>query len=214
MRDLVICGAGGFADEVTCLVNRINAITPKWNFIGYIDKDMSTKGGKRRYGTILGDISFVNNSKKPLSVAVAIGNPARVKKVISEVHNEFVDFPNVIDPDVLFLDKETIRIGQGNIICANCVVSCNVDIGDFNILNIGAGVGHDAIVGNYNVIMPNVNISGGVIIGECNLLGVKSTVIQYLKIGKGVTLGANSVLMRSAKDDLLYIGNPAKKMEL
>ena len=214
MRDLVICGAGGFADEVTCLVNRINAITPQWNFLGYIDKDMNTKGEKRRYGTILGDISFVNNSKVPLSVAVAIGNPARVKKVISEIHNEFVEFPNVIDPDVLFLDKDSIRIGQGNIICANCVVSCNVNIGDFNILNIGAGVGHDAIVGNYNVIMPNVNISGGVIIGESNLLGVKSTVIQYLKIGKGVTLGANSVLMRNAKDDLLYIGNPAKKMEL
>ena len=68
--------------------------------------------------------------------------------------------------------------------------------------------------GNYNVIMPNVNISGGVQIGDENMLGVKATVLQYLKIGNQVRLGANSLLMKNAKDGMLYIGNPAKKMDI
>lgn len=46
------------------------------------------------------------------------------------------------------------------------------------------------------------------------MLGVKATVLQYLKIGDNVKLGANSLLMRNAKNDNLYIGIPAKLMRL
>ena len=72
----------------------------------------------------------------------------------------------------------------------------------------------DTEIGNYNVVMPSVNISGGVKMGDENFLGVQSVVLQYVRIGNLVRLGANSVLMRNAKDNLLYMGNPAKKVEL
>ena len=75
-------------------------------------------------------------------------------------------------------------------------------------------IGHDCEIGNYNVVMPSVNISGGVKMGDCNFLGVQSVVLQYLKIGNHVRIGANSVMMRNAKDGYLYMGNPAKKLEL
>ena len=94
------------------------------------------------------------------------------------------------------------------------MISCCVRIGDFNLFNGHIPLGHDCVVGNYNVIMPSVNISGGVEIGDGNFLGVQSVVLQYLKIGSDVRLGANSVLMRDAKDGYLYMGNPAMKMKL
>lgn len=214
MKDIVICGAGGFAEEVTLLIRRINDITPTWNFLGYIDKDNKNKGQLLQYGAILGDISYVNNLKKPISVALAIGKSDIIKRIMGEITNKDIDFPNLIDPSVLFLDKGSVKIGIGNIICANSVISCNVKIGDNNVINIGTGIGHESIIGNYNVIMPNVNISGGVKIGNENMLGVKSTVLQYLKIGNQVKLGANSLLMKNTKDGMLYLGTPAKKMEL
>ena len=212
MKDLVICGAGGFADEVACMVNRINKVFPTWNFLGYIDKDNSTEGESRRYGKILGDINLINNYPKELNVVIAIGNPLTIRKVIDEINNISIVFPNIIDPSVDFLDSDNMKMGKGNVICAKCFVSCNVKMGDFNLFNVGAGIGHDATIGNYNVVMPNVNISGGVTIGNGNLFGVKSTVMQYLKIGDGITLGANSLLIKSAKDKALYMGAPAKKI--
>ena len=212
MRDLVICGAGGFADEVTCLVNRINAITPQWNFLGYIDKDMSTKGEKRRYGTILGDISFVNNSNKPLSVVIAIGNPATVKKVIGEIHNHLVDYPNLIAPDVVFMDQENVTLGQGNIFSTGCLVSCNTHIGDFNTFNDFVSLGHDTIIGNYNSFMTATRISGLVTIGNSNFFGVNSCTVQGVKIGNNTTIAAGSAIMRRTKDGYTYIGVPASAL--
>jgi len=50
--------------------------------------------------------------------------------------------------------------------------------------------------------------------GDCNFLGVQSVVLQGLRIGTGVRLGAGSVMMRHAKDGTLYLGNPARKVEL
>ena len=89
-----------------------------------------------------------------------------------------------------------------------------MEMGDFNLFNIGVGIGHDASFGSYNVLMPNVNISGGVETGNCNLFGVKSTVLQYLKVGNNVKIGANSLLMRKAKDDGLYFGTPANRADM
>ena len=91
---------------------------------------------------------------------------------------------------------------------------CNVEIGNFNIFNGFVPIGHDTTIGNYNVVMPSCNISGGIKMGDCNFMGVKSVVLQYLKVGNNVRIGAGSVLMRNAKDGFLYIGTPAVKYDL
>lgn len=212
MKDIVIYGAGGFGREVACLIRRINETSPAWTLRGFIDDGIEA-GESNEYGMVLGGIDYLNNIDSPLGVAIAIGNPAAVKKVAEKVKNTYVDFPNIIDPDVLFLDKETFHMGKGNIMSSKCLVSCNVVIGDFNLFNIGVGIGHDVRICDYNVLMPNVNISGGVQIGCNNLFGVKSTVLQYLKIGDDVKIGANSLLMRNARSHSLYFGSPASRME-
>ena len=213
MKDLLIYGAGGYGREIACLINRINTVKPEWNLMGFLD-DGEPIGTKTEYGEVVGGLDYINNYPKVISVAIAIGTPSIIQKLTTEITNPKVDYPNLIDPAVEFLDKKNVRLGKGNIICAKCVVSCNVEIADFNLFNIGVGIGHDASFGSYNVLMPNVNISGGVQTGNCNLFGVKSTVLQYLKVGNNVKIGANSLLMRKAKDDGLYFGTPANRADM
>ena len=213
MKDIAIFGAGGFGREVACLINRINKQHPNtWNFIGFFDDDEGIWGTKNEYGEVIGGKNKLNAWDKELALVITIGSPIVLHKIVSNITNSKITFPNIIDPTVDFLDSDNVGMGRGNVICAKCFVSCNVIIGDFNLFNVGDGIGHDSCIGNYNVIMPNVNISGGVQIGDENMLGVKSTILQYLKVGNQVRLGANSLLMKNAKDGLLYIGNPAKKM--
>ena len=214
MKDIAIYGAGGFGREIACLINLINKENPVWNLIGFFDDNSELKGTHNEYGKVLGGRDELNAWQTPLDVAIAIGNPTILKKVAEGITNPLIDFPNLIAPTTTFLDRDNVRIGKGNIICSNCLISCNVTIGDFNILNGFVPVGHDTEMGNYNVVMPSVNISGGVKMGDENFLGVPSVVLQYVKIGNQVKLGANSVLMRNAKDNLLYMGNPAVKMKL
>ena len=214
MKDIAIFGTGGFGREIACLINIINKETPTWNIIGFFDDNPQLKGTKNEYGEVLGGIQELNEWNRDLDVAIAIGNPNIIEKIVNNIHNEKVNFPNIIAPSTIWLDKDNVKMGKGNIICSRCMMSCNITIGDFNIFNGNIPLGHDCVIGNYNVVMPSVNISGGVIMGNGNFLGVQSVVLQYLKIGNNVRLGANSVMMRNAKDGLLYMGNPAKKMEL
>ena len=216
MKDIVIYGAGGFGREVACLIRLINESEreTKWNIIGFLDDDEKIWGKDNKYGKVLGGADWLNSYVKPIAVAVAVGSSSAVQAITSRINNPHVEFPNIIAPSVSFLDKKSVRMGKGNIICSSCLISCNVTIGDFNLLNGYIPVGHDAVIGNYNIIMPSTNISGCVSIGDKNFLGVKSTVLQCVKIGNDVRVGAGSVVMRNTKDGYLYMGNPATKVKI
>ena len=214
MKDIVIYGAGGFGREIACLIRMINKESPEWKLIGFLDDNEALHGTSNEYGQVLGGSGWINDYSRPLSVAIAVGNPNAVKLISERITNPLIDFPNLYAPNVTFFDKGSLQIGKGNIICYNCVVSCNVIVGNFNLFNGNISIGHDAMIGNCNVVMPSCNISGGVSIGDCNLLGVQSVVLQYQKIGNNTRIGANSVIMRKTKDGYLYIGNPAKRIDL
>lgn len=216
MKDITIYGAGGFGRECACLLRLINESQkePEWNLVGFLDDNPELWGTKNEYGMVLGGTDWLNDYSNPLAVAIAVGNPSAVRAITERINNPQVTFPNLFAPSVTFLDKESLKIGQGNIFCANCFISCNVQIGNFNLFNGYIPIGHDACIGDCNVVMPSCNISGGVVLGNGNFLGVQSVVLQYVKIGNSTRIGANSVVMRKTKDGFLYIGNPAKRVGL
>lgn len=214
MKDIAIFGAGGFGREIACLIKLINEKNPEWNIIGFLDDDEKLWGTENKYGKVLGGADWLNQYDNSLAVAIAVGNPSAVISIVSKINNSQISFPNLYAPTVTFLDKDSLEIGHGNIICTNCFVSCNVKIGDFNLFNGYIPIGHDVQIGDCNVIMPSCNISGGVEMGSGNFLGVQSVILQYIKIGNNTRIGANSVVMRKTKDGFLYMGNPAKKLNL
>lgn len=211
MKDIAIFGAGGFGREVACLIKRINDCYPTWNLVGFFDDKPSLKGKMvSHYAPCLGGMKELNFYDQELNVIIAIGSPSTLKLVVSKITNPNVSFPNIIHPETVMTDPETVVLGKGNIIQAHCTLSCDVAIGDFNVLNGSVVFGHDVKVGSYNTFMPAVRVSGEVNVGNENFFGVGSIVLQQLKIGDNVRLSAGSVLMTKPKEGQLYIGNPAK----
>ncbi|MDD2798956.1 MAG: serine acetyltransferase [Bacteroidales bacterium] len=213
MKNIVIYGAGGFGREIACLLNAINEVSPTWNLLGFVD-DGVEKGIRNSYGEILGGIDFLQKYSSNLSVAIAIANPTIVRKLFNNISNPLIDFPNLIAPNVILFDKNTIKMGQGNIIFFGCRLSCDVTIGDFNLFNGAVSLGHDVSLGNFNILSPSTRISGDCTVGDENFFGVQAIVLQGKKIGNNTRIGTNSVVMRDTKDGFLYFGNPAKKMTL
>ena len=209
MKDIAIFGAGGFGREIACLINLINKETPTWNFIGFFD-DGKEKGCKNEYGDILGGINDLNEWQTPLAVVIAIGNPKAVKHIAENIENEQIEYPNIIAPNTIFLDRNNIEFGKGNVICSSCLFSCNVKVGDFNTFNGYISIGHDVTMGNFNSLMPAVRISGEVTIGDGNFFGVNSVVLQQIKIGNNTKIGANSLIIRKTKDGNTYVCQPAE----
>lgn len=214
MKDIAIYGAGGFGREVACLLKRINEKEPTWNLVGFFDDNPDLKGKLiSNYAICLGGIEELNAYPKKLCVTIPIGNPMVVRKIYESINNPNIDFPNLLAPETMIVDKDSFKIGKGNIIQTDCFFSCNVSMGDFNIFNGWVAFGHDDTIGSYNTFMPDTKISGSVTIGDENFFGVGSIVLQQLKIGNKVRIGAGSVLMTKPKDGELYIGNPAVKFK-
>lgn len=211
LKDIAIFGAGGFGREVACLLRQINKTTPQWNFIGFYD-DGIEKGSCLDYGVTLGGMADLNAVDRPLSVVVALGNPATLKNVVEQITNENIDFPNIISPDVALLDSHSLTMGKGNVICMGNFFSCQVSMGDFNMFVGYTTVGHDASFGSYNCLMPGARISGHVSLADCNLVGSGAVVLQGIAIGSDTTIGAASAVIAPTKDGHTYIGNPAKKV--
>lgn len=209
MENIVIYGAGGSGRELACTLKRINALSPTWNFLGYLDDGLPA-GTENEYGRVLGGKDYVANVSERLAIAIAIGNAEVINKIVTSINNDNIWYPNIIAPDVRFADKDYFKIGKGNVILNNALLSINTTLGDFNFLD-SCECGHDSYLGNYNVLMTGTKICGGVKVGDCNFFGIQSVVLQYHNVGNNVRVGANSVIMRDTEDGNLYIGNPAIK---
>lgn len=216
VREIAIYGAGGFGREIACLIHKINEANPageQWKLIGFFD-DGVPAGTRNAYGEILGGIDALNAFPRSLGVVIAIATPAVLLSLPEKVKSPNIYFPNLIAPDVVFFDRESVVIGQGNVIGWGSRISCNVSLGDFNIAVGSLSVGHDSQIGSGNAMFPETRISGGCQIGNGNFFGMRCAILQYVKIGSNTRIGAGAFVMRKTKDGFLYTGNPARKTEL
>lgn len=211
MKNIVIIGAGGFGREVQWLLERINEKEKQWNILGYID-DGVTVGTIVDGLPVLGDITYLRETKEPLAVVCAVGSSKTRKKIIDKIiDNENLEFPNVVDPSVQM--SKRICMGTGNIICAGNILTVDIKIGNFNIINLDCTVGHDVVLHSYVTVYPSVNISGCVEAGNETELGTGSHIIQGIHIGDDTIIGAGSVVIRNMPSYCTAVGNPAKPIK-
>lgn len=214
MKDIAIYGAGGFGKEIVSMINnKINAVNPEWNVIGFFDDGVKEGTQISHFGKVLGNIETLNAWVTPLCVVMAIGSPKILKLIVEKITNPNIEFPNIIHPNCDYADIESVKIGKGNVIAKNVTISCDVTIGDFNQFNSLSALAHDVIVGSYNVFMPLTRVSGETIIGDLNFFGINTIILQQMKIGNETRVGANSVIMTKTKDGCLYMGNPATRVK-
>ncbi len=209
MKNIAIYGFGGFGREIASIIESINVINPEWNIVGFFD-DGIPLGTTNKYGRVLGGIETLNNHSEDLNVVFAIASPAIVRKLVYAISNPLISFPTIVAPTVLFFDRKTFLCGQGNVLCHNARISCDVELGNFNLLNGGVSLGHDVKIGSFNMLQPETRISGECNIGDANFFGVRSLVLQGIKIGDETRIGTGSVVIRKTKDGMTYFGNPAK----
>jgi len=209
MKKIAIIGAGGFGREVHMLIEQINNIENKYDFIGYFD-DGIEKGTLINGYPILGRISEINNIDFNLEVVSAIGEPAIKEKLIDSIENSFISFPILIHPNACIGNNKFVQIGEGCIITAGVIITVNINIGRHVILNLATTIGHDTNIGDYSSFMPNTNISGEVIINKCVYVGTGAKVINQLEIGEYSIIGAGAVVAKSLPANCTAVGIPAK----
>ncbi len=204
-KDLILIGASGFGREVAWLVERINAVEPTWNLLGFLDDNPELVGQCVDDYPVLGSCAAAADYSDAWYVC-AIGASQIRQQVIEQMGD--VKFATLIDPSVLC--SERVTIGEGTIICAGSILTVDIEIGRHVIVNLDCTVGHDDVIQDYVTLYPSVNVSGMVTIGEATEIGTGTQIIQGKSIGSNTIVGAGAVVIRDIPDYCTAVGNPAR----
>lgn len=210
MKDLYIIGAGGFGREVAWIVERINSIKPTWNLKGFIDDNETLWGSKEGEYHVFGGCEYLSALEDVYAVC-AVGSSNVRKKIIEKLKDTSVKFATLVDPSVLY--SNSVKIGEGAIVCAGTIITVDVNIGDHVIVNLDCTIGHDAVIDDFVTIYPSVNVSGNVLIGECSELGTGTQIIQGKKVISNTIIGAGAIVVKDCIESGTYVGSPAKKIK-
>lgn len=202
-KKICIFGAGGFAKEVYWLARQCG-----YDVDAFIDLH---EGGSYDSVPIKDENHF--DSIRHLAV-VAVGSPKVREKIVNQIikrHGLNV-FQTLIHPRANIMAPNVI-IGQGSVICANCILTCDINLGDFAQLNLSTTIGHDVRVGDFFTTAPGVHVSGKVIAGNRVYLGTNASTVEDIVIGDDVTIGAAACVSKDIPQAGIYIGVPARKLE-
>lgn len=211
MKKIAIYGAGGFGREVLMLIEQINENNKQWEIIGFFDDGMSERVEINNF-PILGGIKELNEWHEEISIVLAIGNPLTKRNLIVQIKNEKIKYATLIHPNVQ-ISNSFVKIGEGSIITAGCIITVNIVIGKHVILNLGCTVGHDAVIEDFCSFMPSVNISGEVVIRECVFAGTGTKIINQLEVGANTIIGAGAVVYKNLPPNCTAVGIPAKPIK-
>ncbi|MBS1949722.1 MAG: hypothetical protein OJF59_002653 [Cytophagales bacterium] len=209
MKNILICGAGGFGKETAQLIRQINSVSSRWNIIGFADDNKSV--GEMVAGLpVLGGVSYALHHKGELDVAIAIADPHIRKSIYEQLCHTKLMFPSLIHPGVSI--DFNAEIGAGSIVCAGVLITTEVKLGNFSLINLGCTLGHDSVIGDFTSLMPSVNVSGTVKIGAQCYVGVGAIILQGLTIGDSCQVGAGAVVTKSFEAGKKILGVPARSI--
>lgn len=210
MQDVVVCGAGGFGREVLEILKTQNETAKEWSILGFID-DTIPEGQEINGFPVLGNTKWFCDNHNNVGCLVAIGDPRMKRRVVQKLEKYDVDFVNAVHPNVIMSDS--VDVGKNVIICAGCILTVNIKLGNHTILNLNSTVGHDAIIEDYCSIMPSVKINGNSHIKQGVYIGSGATIIQDISVGCWSIIGAGAVVVKDIPDRVTAVGMPAKPVK-
>ena len=204
MTDAVaIFGTGGFAREVACILHdqgRGNRI------VAFHEPDAGYEA-RELLGVAVQPQSAFDPSKH--RAVVGIGNPTMRQKVVGELPAETV-FETLIHPTVVM--SQWVEIGAGSVICAGCILTCQISIGEHCHINLNTTVGHDCTFGDFCTVAPGANISGKCEFGDRVDIGTQASFRQHVRICDDAVIGMGAVVVKDILEAGTYVGLPAKKV--
>lgn len=205
MKDIIIVGGSGFGKEVIWLARDCGR-----NIKGVLD-DSKEIGETFFNHNVLGGVSdWIEHEE--CEFIVAIGSPRVRKEVVSKMLSlGKPSYGKLIHPSVSL--SESVQVGEGTVVCAGCVTTVDIKIGNHNIININSTIGHDCVLGDYVTVAPVVAISGNVRLDNFVEVGTGASIRQGLSLEEGAMLGMGGVLTKNIPVNTVFAGNPAKKLK-
>lgn len=204
-----IIGLGANNPHTIKIINRIKKSNPVFNFIGFIDNDVSKWNTNFYSYPVLGgydSIQQINRDETFFCNFISQNTLVRYETTL-ELIKRNVKLTNVIDPSV---DIDMVKMGVGNFIQENVILQANVEIGDNTAIHLNSSISHDTKIGNSSFITVSCNVAGKVTIGDGVFVGTGATIIPKVSIGNWSIIGAGAVVTKDVPPNSVVVGNPGK----
>ena len=208
MTALMILGAGGHARVIaeTALASGV------FSKIAFLDDRASLQAEK---STVLGwpVLGPLNCALEPVmlqsfpAALVGIGHAITRLYWLEQLSRCGYQLQPLIHPTAWV--SPSASLGVGTVVFAQAVVQANASIDNGVILNTGCSVDHDVYLADGVHICPGARLAGGVHVGPCSWIGIGACVIQQVRIGTDVTVGAGAAVVHDLPDGITAVGVPA-----
>jgi carbonic anhydrase/acetyltransferase-like protein (isoleucine patch superfamily) len=200
MRDLLLLGGGVHSAEMAEIVERINAVRPTWNLLGFIAPSGAGTGERRVGYPVLGGpdalaayptAALVPDNEWPPSL------PLPPERLVS-----------LVDSSVFV--SRTAQIGPGCVLYPNSFVGLNASLGARVFCLSGSIINHDCVIEERVIVASSVTLAGSVHVEADCFLGQGCLIRQYLRIGRGSVIGMGAVIVRDVPPGSVMVGNPGR----
>lgn len=207
-KRICIFGTGGFGREVLCLLmdNFKNSGTDYRDVACFMIDDEDYTVNEVMEVPVIRKSEFDASRYK---IIVGVGEPSIRRKIVESLPAE-TEYATLIHHTAIL--SHSISIGEGSIICAGCILTCNINIGKHAHLNLQTTVGHDCIIGDYFTTAPGVRISGICTIGDEVYFGTNASIRQKINVCDHITIGMGATVVKDLQDPGIYVGSPAHKL--
>lgn len=208
---IVIVGCGGFGREVHDVIDAINAQSPTWELLGYLDDAPDPDNVAlitNRGSQLLGGFDWLERSGSNVRYIVGIGTGSVRRSMDEHATTAGVEPATLIHPSATV--GNDVRIGAGSIVCAGARLTTNISLGRHVHVNLNSTIGHDSVLHDYVTVNPLVAVSGWVEIGAESMLGTHSAILQNLTVGESAVVGAGSCVVKPVPGGVTVKGVPAR----
>ncbi len=207
----MVLGSGGHGREVAALVQEC-LLLPGERLLGFLDDDPALSGSHQAWLPILGPTSWIWDSGTAVKVAVGLGSSLAREAAVRRIKTEApeTEFPVLRHPAALIGPR--VILGEGALVQAGCILTCDVQVGAFAVLNVGVSLSHDAVVGDFATLAPGSRLAGGATVGRGAEIGMGTHVIQLRHIGEQAQTGALAAVVRDLPSGVTAVGVPARPL--
>ncbi|WP_283680868.1 acetyltransferase [Parablautia sp. Marseille-Q6255] len=201
MNKLAIIGASGHGKVVADIAKKNS-----YREIVFLDDDENVHecGGYPVIG------KSIEAERIDADVIVGIGNADIRKRIQESIPVE--KLTTLVHPDAVV--AEDVVIGAGTVVMAGVVINPGAKIGKGCIINTCSSVDHDCTVGDYVHIAVGSHLCGTVIVGDGTWIGAGATVRNNASISSDCMIGAGAVVISNIEESGIFIGVPARRMEM